>query len=391
MFSQDFILRVKENADLVSLVQEYVRVDPAGYNIWQSECPHPDHNDSTPSFRIWLTEDKRTKKMFFSWACMGCHYGKKNVKFKNYGSDCFSFVQWMSDHKQSSHKMNWKESIIYLAEKLNIPIEEDKNEEVYKHLKSLAKSYNANMIPSIRTYLNERGFEDSDIEKYLIGFNGNRISFPLFNKYLQVVGFSDRKIGCNDKKNPKYKNSKTTEWFNKRFYFYGEHLIDHDFNEIRITEGPGDVILSNKYGAINIIATLGTAFTEEHAQIVAGSGKTPCFCYDGDSAGKEAAVKAVNIMAQLGIYSKVLFLPDGKDMADLSIDLKYDIEQYIKDNAMSYWQYEMKDVIARYDAKANEIKIKLYPEIKKILNSIQTEDELSIMKTFVKNHTGIEI
>lgn len=119
MFSSNFKDKIKQKINLLELIKEYTDLKPAGDNIWQGRCPHPDHDDTTPSFRVWKNNDNT-----WSWACMGCHVGKKDTKdnkYRNYGSDCFAFVQWMSDHKNSKHIYSFTESIMVLADKYNIP------------------------------------------------------------------------------------------------------------------------------------------------------------------------------------------------------------------------------------------------------------------------------
>lgn len=391
MFSQNFIAKIKDATNLLKIVEEHVEVTPAGPNTWQSRCPHPDHNDFTPSFRIFRNKEKSGKHTW-SWACMGCHQGKKSSKFKNYGSDCFAYIQWRSDYKGANKKMNWREAIEYLADKAGIKLEEEKHSKVYQHLRRQANAYAANLLEPVREYLHGRGLDDKDLKEWLIGFNyEKRISFPLPDRYRQIIGFSNRKIGCHNEKNPKYINSPTSEWFNKSTYFYGIHLYDSDFEEIRITEGTLDVILGKKYGVKNLMAPLGTSFTQEHAEAIKNMDKIPCFCMDGDDAGEKSIRRSIDMLAEMDIYSKVLLLPTGMDMADLSNMLKDDVESYIQDNSMTYWQYQMKDIITQYDAKMNELRMKLYPSIKKIINSIQTENELVVMKNFVKSRVGLEL
>ena len=392
MFSQSFIAKVKDAIDLLELVKEHVEVRSVGANVWQSRCPHPEHNDSSPSFRIWKNKEKNGKHSW-SWACMGCHQGKKNARFKNYGSDCFAFIQWMSDYAGSKKKFNWREAITILAKRANIALEEEKYSEVYQGLRRVATAYHNNLLPPVKQYLYSRGLDDTDLRDWLIGFDGSckRITFPLFDRYRQVIGFSNRKIGCTNDLNPKYKNSSNSEWFNKGSYFYGIHLLDNECDEIRVTEGSVDVVVGKKWSVQNLMAPLGTSFTEEHAEIIKNWGKIPCFCMDGDDAGVSAAKRSIEIMASIGVYSKVLFLPAGMDMADLANQLKEDTEAYIQANSMPYWQYALKDAVTQYDAKVNELRMKTLPTVKAAHKSVGTDDERAIMESFVKERFGIAL
>lgn len=376
MFSQEFIDEVKSAIDMVKLASQYTDLKPAGNGIWQGECPNPNHQDDTPSFVVWEKSQ--------SWACMGCHNGKKSTKYKNYGSDCFAFLQWIKG-------IGWKQAILELAEMAGIEPEKEQYAELYDHQRRLALSYAKNMPAPVYDYLADRGLTKQDIKDFMIGFDGSRITFPLFDRYRKVLGFSKRKYLEKDESSPKYKNSPNNEIFNKSLYLYGLHLLDNDFDEIRITEGAMDVIVPHRYGVRNICATLGTSFTENHVTLIKNLGKTPVFCMDGDAAGLKSIKRAVDMLNKAGIYSKILLLPDDVDMADLANSLKENTEEYIQDHAVTYGQMMIQDVINQYEAKVNETKLKLLPEIKDILNSIKNEDEQKVIKDYVSSKMDLKL
>lgn len=381
MFSREFIDEVKEKVNLVDLISEYTALSKAGTLLYQGRCPHPDHNDSSPSFRIFKKGYKNGKKIntYDTWACMGCHCGSKtgkNSMHVNYGSDCFSFYQWM-------HGGTWKEAVYAICEKYNIPIPETKFDALFKKRRKQADSFAHNLYSAPRQYLYDRGITDKEIESWKLGFNGEKIVFPLMDRYKNVIGFTNRWLVVPEGRKDKYKNSKNSEIFNKSSYFYGVHNLDSNFNEIRITEGPMDVIVGHKYGVKNLNATLGTAFTDEHVDMIAHLGMTPVLIMDGDERGIEAGERAIEKLAEKGIYSKILILPGGKDLCDLSLELKDDIEDYINMNAMTYGQYRISHVINRFDSTVNELKLKHFKEIKSVLEEIPLEEERMIMKEYV--------
>ena len=99
------------------------------------------------------------------------------------------------------------------------------------------------------TFLFHRGLDEEDLKKWCIGFNGERITFPLINSFDQVLGFSNRIVACpDDNKAAKYINSKTDEFFEKRKFLYGINRLDKSLGYAYITEGQLDVILASKYG-----------------------------------------------------------------------------------------------------------------------------------------------
>ena len=380
-FPQEFIDQIKENVDMVKLASEYTTLKKVGPNLYEGHCPHPDHNDSTPSFRVWTDSQ--------SWACMGCHNGKKTESskfYKNYGSDCIAFIRWVEPKYR-----NWRSAVIYLAEKYHIPIPTEENDLLYKHKKTIAYSLMHNLYGEPLKYLEDRGLTIKDCDEWMIGFDGEKITFPLFDRYKNILGFTRRWLHVPKGANDKYKNSYNSKIFNKSNYFYGIHNLDTDFDEIRITEGSMDVILSNKYGAKNIVATLGTAFTQGHIDMIKHYDKTPVFCLDGDEAGEKAINKAITLLAEQGIYSKVLILPQGKDLADMSNELKEGIEDYIQQHSITYGSYILTQAITEYNSKVNEIKIKMIPEFRKLLDFVPNEDEKLILKSYIRNSMGIDI
>lgn len=379
MLQQEFIDKVKSRIDIKELVEEYTELKKVGPTLYEGRCPHPDHEDNDPSFRIWTDHQ--------SWACMVCHSGKKSSKFKVFGSDCFAFMQWIEPTKIK----NFKDAVLYLANKKGIPIPTDKNAKLYKEKRALAVSYMHNLNKVSLDYLTSRGLSKDDCLNWGLGFDGNKITFPLMDRYKNVLGFTKRWLIVPEGANDKYKNSFNSPIFNKSMYLYGIHNIDESFKELRITEGSLDVILAHKYGAKNIMATLGTAFTEGHVEIIKHYKMVPVFIFDGDKAGLKALNKSISMLAEHNIYSKILILPDDKDLADMSIELKEGIEDYISDNAITYGNYLIQDEISKFNSKVNELRLKAYPNLIKILNKVPTQEERNILKSFIKNTTGVDL
>lgn len=397
MFSEAFIAKIKTAINLKDLVEEYTELHPAGYNMWQGRCPHPDHNDSDPSFTVYFNKDQT-----WSWCCYGCSADKKDVRNHQYGSDCFAFLMWMSDYKGSKHVLRWPEAVRQLANKAGIHVEEDKNAEVYRDLMMKASSYQKNLFSFVTEYLHNRGLGNDDIEEWKIGFGTfiehnsknpvPRIVFPLISRYGQILGSSRRKLPWDNRKEiPKYINSPSSSCFHKREYLYGIHRYDTSFPEIRITEGQMDVILGCRYGVKNLMAPLGTAFTEEHAKFIQREKKIPCFCLDGDAAGRKATRKKVAMLADMGVYAKILILPDGKDMADMANIYKENLEEYVHRASIPFWQYCLQDKANEFDAKINELRMTMLPDIMQACKSVKSDEENLLLSSYLKERFGISV
>lgn len=388
-YSKEFIEAVKNNTNLLDLISEYASdIRKISSTVWMCRCPHPNHNDSTASFRIWFENNR------WSWACMGCHSGKKDTAHKNYGSDAIAFLQWISD-APGKKRISFAEAIKILAKKNDMPLEENNFAFEYKILKARANGYHAGLTNKAKEYLYSRGLEDTDINTWNLGYavtqeQGKlieRITIPLIDYNQNIVGFSNRDL--NDISNAKYVNSKNDNVFNKSKFFFGANYLDRNYEEIRITEGAMDVILASKYGVKNIVGLLGTALTEEKVDIIAKLNMVPVLCLDNDSAGKKAVQRSLQLLAEKDIFAKVFIIPSGKDMADLANELQEDLEEYISNHAKPYWQYQLDESIDIYDALIVQAKNKVFKRVLDASKAAQTEEEKALMKSYVLERIGI--
>lgn len=399
--TEAFIKRVKDATDLLDLIGEYTDLQPAGQNLWSGCCPHPDHNDATPSFRVCHNADGS-----WSWYCGGCHMGPKNLKSKvarNVGSDCFAFIQWMSEYKGSERVIGWREAVEMLAKRAGIPMEEDKYDKTYRVLYAIANTRHKALMEDAQAlgYMKSRGITEETLHEWRIGVMTRkemgdwvkRISFPLFSRHNRVVGESCRAIEYikDVSRFPKYKNSANSDIFCKSNYFYGLHRYNSDTPELRITEGAMDVITASQFGAVNVVCTLGTALTKNHVQELKAIGATPCFCLDGDAAGLKGTKRAVAMLAEAGIYAKVCILPNGKDLAELSLELKDGIEEYIDAHSKMYWEFLLEEPIELYNVQLNRARAKILPLVMAASKGTTTPEDRVLMKNFVKEKVGLEI
>ena len=386
--------RVKASVNLKELAEEYTVLTPAGYNVWSGKCPHPDHEDRTPSFRVF-----RNKNNTWSFRCFGCQgIHEKKGQNGNYGSDCFAFLQWMSDYKGSPKVLTFMDTLLLLAERegIALPKSDKKTEVLYQKNEQQCVLAQSNILPNVKRYLLNRGLDDNDINFWRIGAwpykEGNktvlRITFPLFNRQKKIAGFSARLLKEQDDI-PKYRNSKTSEIFQKGKYFYGCHLINLSCHDIIITEGQFDVILATKYGLENVVATLGTSFTEDHAAWIKQHNMNPTFIYDNDSAGIAAMKRSYDICNGINLSAGVCLLPLNHDLADFAAVQKDNLQSWIKTHSVPGWLWQMKDVSVRYESALQNLRRSLLTDIRTIIPSVQ-EDKI-LMSTFVKERFGITL
>jgi DNA primase len=377
-FPDEFIKELKNRTDLVQLVKEYTKLKKVSPGVWQGVCPNPNHEDDTPSFTVWQKTN--------SWSCYGCHSGKKGVE-GNKGSDAIAFLQWIEN-------LDWRTAVTKLAKWNDMPLPTDKNQKEFRKNFNLNQKYRRDLYKQeeVLDYLYNRGLDDIDIENWSIGYDkfNNRIVFPLLSKYKDIIGFNKRVADPEYKGGNKYMNSSSSEIFNKSTYLYGIHNLDNDFDEIRITEGSMDVILGAKYGIKNLVATLGTAFTEQHALAIKKTGKTPVLIFDGDKAGEIGIVKAISYFDALGVYCKIVHLPKDKDLAELSLEYKFAIETYIKRNSVTAGYEQVSKIISEYNSFLYQIRLEYMPKFEEILKHVPKVEQ-RVLKSYIKDELSISL
>ncbi|MBO7645379.1 MAG: DNA primase, partial [Alphaproteobacteria bacterium] len=311
-FDNSFTDELRQRLSLVDVIGRRVSLVKKGQNYWGC-CPF--HNEKTPSFSV--NEDKGF------YHCFGC--GEHG--------DIISFVM-------KSENIDFKEAIKELADMagLKIPVYQQKtqqqieSEENYVKITTESAKIYQNLLYSdsgktALEYIKKRGFSDDMIKKYCIGYapKGNIISshfsninidklvttglvrvgdygpydffrdklmFPIFNAHNQIVAFSGRSL---DGSEPKYINTTDTELFHKRQTIFGFNFARdaiHRNNRSIIVEGQIDAIQMQNHGFPETVAPLGTALTEDHIAILCKSNRNIVFCFDGDTAGQKAAVRA---------------------------------------------------------------------------------------------------
>ncbi len=331
--SQQTIDEILNVADIVEVIGEYVQLQPAGKS-YKGLCPF--HNEKTPSFFV-----NKEKHLF---NCFGC--GEKGnaagflMKYKN---------------------LTYVEALKNLADRYRIPLEiETTNTQVEK----FNRFYEINR--TALDYLMKRGMDIKTIQQFEIGFaqnemdvlfknlktkyqeldlldlglvkkhpDGNyydlfrnRIIFPIKNAQGKVIGFSGRIYQPSDTE-PKYVNSPFTSIFTKGEVLYNLDKaipIIKQMKRVVLYEGFMDVIASVRADVKEAIATMGTALTPEQAKLIKKYTDNVILCYDGDSAGFEAMMKAIHILENEKLIVNLVVLPEKLDPDEYL--KKYSPDQY---------------------------------------------------------------
>lgn len=331
---ESFIADLVSRTDIIELIQSRVPLIKRGKNHVAC-CPF--HQEKSPSFTV-----NRDKQFYY---CFGCGASGNVISF-------------LRNHD----RMDFIEAITYLANQIGIelPNQSSSNptkdrQPAYDLLSQIAKYYQEELrqSPMAIDYLKSRGLTGQIAKQFGIGYAPNewdylkkrlgdgaksllidtgvliekdktksydffrhRVIFPIRNLRGQVVGFGGRSLN-NDM--PKYLNSPETYLFHKSselYGFYEAKKANPEFKYIVVVEGYMDVVSLAQHGITQAVATLGTAINPKHLQKILLYSPTIVFCFDGDTAGQQAAWKALTIslaMLRDGVDIRFLFLPAKED------------------------------------------------------------------------------
>jgi len=333
MITQDSIEALKARLDVVDVVGSYLELKKSGAN-YKAQCPF--HDEKSASFVV-----SPSKQIYH---CFGCGVGGDSIKFT-----------------MEYEKLNYPEALEKLASVYNFSLSysDNKHNKPRSQVMDKLNEWYQNLLSSntiALEYTKERGIYDSSVEKFGIGYAPDsnatinyiksqqfsmseavemgvvgydsenrrsfarfieRVTFPIHSANATVVGFGGRTITGHQ---AKYVNSPETPFFNKSRLLYAYHHAKqtiHKTKEIIITEGYLDVIMLHQAGFINAVATLGTALTTEHLPLLRKGEPKVIMAYDGDKAGRAAALKASKLLSASGFSGGVLLFGDGLDPADM--------------------------------------------------------------------------
>lgn len=342
-----FIDEIKSKVNIVDVIGREVPLKQSGSNF-KGLCPF--HNEKTPSFMV------NEQKQIFN--CFGC--GEKG--------DVIHFVQRFNN-------MEFMEACEKLAEEYNIEIPKHgtrRKEDLsrYYEINSVAARFFFDNLTRCAnpgyTYIRKRGISDETIKHFGLGYSPNswnslykylqskgvsdddmlklglvtqgkkgvydkfrgRLMFPIFNTRGKVIGFGGRALGDEM---PKYLNSTESEVFLKKNNLYALNFTKKnvsDENQVIIVEGYMDAISLYQNGICNVVASLGTALTENQCQLITRYTKNVVLSYDSDSAGIKAALRGIDVMRSSHANVRILQVTGGKDPDEFV--KKYGKQEFLK-------------------------------------------------------------
>ncbi len=397
-YPDEIIEEVRMRSDIVDVVGQVVQLKKAGVN-YKGLCPF--HGEKTPSFVV------SPQKQIYH--CFGCGAGGNVISFMmNYENMTFpEALKTLADRagvklpeadasEESKRRAREKDRILALLKDaatyyfniLRSPEGKNGMEYFIKRklspdtLRSFGLGY-AGKDNKICGYLKEKGYSDSEIiaaglvhvdeKRGMRDKFWNRVMFPIMDTNNHVIAFGGRVMGEGE---PKYLNSPETIVFEKSKNLYGLNVAKKSRKGYLIAcEGYMDVISLHQAGFTEAVASLGTAFTEDHARILSRYTKDVRLTYDSDSAGVRATLRAIPILSGAGIRARIIHMEPYKDPDEFIKNLGKEEFQKRIDSAEQSLPFEIHVMQRSYDLSDPEGRTLFQQNMAKRLAAIDNEIE----------------
>ena len=386
--------RIRDATDIVDLVSEHVQLTRRGRNFL-GLCPF--HEEKTPSFSV------NPDRQFYH--CFGC----------GVGGDVFKFIQEID-------RVTFVEAVKFLAERAGIALPErsgpsreetEAADELYR-ANDLAQKYfhhlllNDDVSASARTYLQTRGLTGETIARFGLGYAPpewdallkvagrrglnpqileraglalprstgsdhydrfrDRIAFPIANLSDRTIAFGARALQPDQE--PKYLNSPETPIYHKGRMLYGLSITRDAIRRqdaVLVVEGYMDLISLAQAGIQHVVATSGTALTEDHGRLLARFARQVVLLFDGDAAGSTAAMRAVEVLLGTGLDARVVSLPAEHDPDTFVQEHGPDSLLKRAENAQSVLDFYLEQLAQQHDLASVEGKARAVERLKPLL------------------------
>ena len=398
-YAESLIEEVRMKNDIVDVVSGYVKLQKKGSSYF-GLCPF--HNEKSPSFSV-----SPSKQMYY---CFGC----------GAGGNVLTFIMEYENY-------SFPEALKYLADRVGVELpQQEMNEEMKRQqdlrsrileMNKMAAKYYYYQLRSEQgsqamNYLKGRKLSDETIHKFGLGYSTkygndlykylkskgisdellaqsglmnvdekrgmydkfwNRVIFPIMDVNGRVIGFGGRVMGDGK---PKYLNSPETKVFDKSRNLYGLNIARTSRKKyMLVCEGYMDVISMHQAGFTNAVASLGTALTSQHASLLKRYTDEVILTYDSDEAGVKAALRAIPLLKEAGVATKVLSMLPYKDPDEFIKALGTEEFQKRIDEAQNSFLFEIDILQRNYDMQDPQSKTAFYEETAKKLMAFDQELE----------------
>ena len=398
-FPASFIDELTARNPIEDVVGQYVSLTRRGSNLF-GLCPF--HSEKTPSFSV--APDKGI------YYCFGCHKGGGPVNFI-----------------MEIENLDYPDAVRFLAKRAGMEVPEDteyrstyrKQERLRALSKEAARFFRAQLFSpagkEAQQYLLRRGVSSQTVARFGLGYapdgwsslldtltkSGytkeelyeaglvlqskkggyydrfrNRLMFPIIDVRGNVIGFGGRVM---DDSKPKYLNSPETIIFNKRKNLFALNVAKKSkAGMLILTEGYMDAIALHQYGFDCAVASLGTALTEEHAQLLAKYTQQVVLTYDGDEAGQNATRRAIPMLERAGLQVKILRMKGAKDPDEFLKKNGADAFRALLNQSENQAEYRLQSLKNKYDLHDDAQRVSFLREAAELISTFSTVVERDV-------------
>ncbi len=393
---------IRSANDIVDVISQYVTLKRSGRNFF-GLCPF--HKEKSPSFSV------SADRQYFH--CFGCHKG----------GDVFTFVSEIE-------RISFRESLEFLAERARISLPTVENSEFNKtqYLKDRMIKINAEtaifyherlykpLAKIAQDYVKQRKLDNNTLKAFKIGYSGEynelykllkakgfkdeeilatglvnktekgeyidrfrkRLMFPIMDVSGRVIAFGGRKLENNEKM-AKYINSNENLVYSKKKHLFALNLAKQsDSKKIILVEGYMDAISLYQRGFNNVVASLGTALTEEQGRLLRKYCEQVILSYDSDGAGQDAIMRGLGILESQGCDARVVQMEGAKDPDEYVVKYGSGRFNLLVENAISLVEFKIKMIKNKYNLENANDKIRFLKEITKVISNVDNKIEREI-------------
>lgn len=401
-YNDELKQEIRNANDIVDVISQYVILKRSGKNF-MGLCPF--HKEKSPSFSV--SADRQY------YHCFGCHKG----------GDVFSFIMEME-------KLSFPEALKFLAERGHVKLPEVNDEEFNKKQYLMDRMNKINLetatffherlyTPAAKIaqdYVKQRKLDNHTLKAFKIGYSGEynelytflkgkgfqdyeilatglvnqndrgefidrfrkRLMFPIISAYGKPVAFGGRRLEDNDKL-AKYINSNENLVYSKKKHLFALNLAKQsEEKRIILVEGYMDAISLYQRGIDNVVASLGTALTEEQARLLRKYSEQIIFAYDSDGAGQNAIKRGIEVLEKQNCDARVLQMEGAKDPDEYIIKYGSGRFKLLVDHAISLVEFKIKMLKDGYNLDNAKDKIAFLKKITNILSSVENKIEREI-------------
>ena len=407
--SEDVIEGLRQRADIVEIISEHVVLKKKGQN-YTGLCPF--HQEKTPSFIV-----SPGKQIYH---CFGCGKGGNVFSFlmEREGISFYEAVEKLAarygvalpeqemtpaQKRQEARTKRLREINQWAFQFYRQCLSGSKGEEARAYfarrqltpevIEAFGLGYAPDAWDQLTRYLLDRQVTEEELltlglavksqRGTLIDKFRHRVMYPIFDERSHVVGFGGRTMGDDQ---PKYLNSQDTPLFNKGRLLYALNLAKgaiRQKDQVILMEGYMDVIAAHQRGITNVVASLGTALTQDQVRLLTRYTYRTLLCYDSDAAGEAATMRGLDILDAQGCQVGVIRVPQGKDPDEFLKNQGAEAFLALAEKAFSLFAYKFNKNMEKFDSETTAGKVEIIqatlPDLAKVKSPVARQGYITMM------------